>query len=44
MASRGVNKLSLLGNLGGDPETRYTKNTGVPVAQFFCRNIAWMGR
>lgn len=31
MASRGVNKVILIGNLGGDPEIRYT-NSGTAVA------------
>ncbi len=31
MASRGVNKVILIGNLGADPEVRYTAN-GDPVA------------
>ena len=26
MASRGVNKVILVGNLGNDPETRYTQS------------------
>jgi single-strand DNA-binding protein len=30
MASRGVNKVTLIGNLGGDPEVRYTAS-GSPV-------------
>lgn len=33
MASRSVNKVILLGNLGKDPELRYT-NSGVAVATF----------
>ena len=28
MASRGVNKVILVGNLGADPETRYTQSGG----------------
>ena len=28
MASRGVNKVILVGNLGGDPEVRYMPNGG----------------
>jgi single-strand DNA-binding protein len=31
--SRGVNKVILIGNLGGDPEVRYTPS-GTPVAVF----------
>ena len=27
MASRGVNKVILIGNLGADPEVRYTQNS-----------------
>jgi len=33
MASRGVNKVILIGNLGADPEVRYTPD-GAPVANF----------
>lgn len=33
MAGRGVNKVILIGNLGKDPELRYT-NSGVAVATF----------
>ena len=33
MASRGINKVILIGNLGRDPETRYTQ-TGAAVANF----------
>ncbi|MCY4605097.1 MAG: single-stranded DNA-binding protein, partial [Gemmatimonadetes bacterium] len=31
--ARGVNKVILIGNLGSDPEVRYTPN-GAPVANF----------
>ena len=32
MASRGVNKVILIGNLGADPEVRYTQNsTAKPI-------------
>ncbi len=31
--SRGVNKVILIGNIGSDPEVKYTPN-GVPVANF----------
>lgn len=33
MASRSLNKVTIIGNLGKDPELRYT-NSGVPVATF----------
>ena len=33
MASRGVNKVILIGNLGQDPEIRYMPNGGAAV---FC--------
>lgn len=33
MASRGINKVILIGNLGADPEVRYTQNS-TAVAQF----------
>lgn len=33
MAGRSLNKVTLIGNLGKDPELRYT-NSGVPVASF----------
>ncbi|MFV1849137.1 MAG: single-stranded DNA-binding protein [Thalassospira sp.] len=32
MTNRGINKVTLIGNLGGDPETRYT-GAGKPVTQ-----------
>lgn len=31
--ARSLNKVMLLGNLGGDPETRFT-NSGAPIARF----------
>ena len=33
MSSRGINKVILIGNLGVDPETRYTQG-GAPVTNF----------
>lgn len=33
MANKGINKVILIGNLGGDPEVRYTP-TGKPIASF----------
>lgn len=41
MASRSVNKVILIGNLGKDPELRYT-NSGVAVATFsIATNESW---
>lgn len=41
MASRSLNKVTLIGNLGRDPELRYT-NSGVPVATFsIATNEQW---
>lgn len=41
MATRSVNKAILIGNLGKDPELRYT-NSGVPVATFsLATNESW---
>jgi len=41
---RGVNKVILIGNLGADPEVRYT-NTGTPVANFrIATNETWTTR
>jgi single-strand DNA-binding protein len=40
----GVNKAILVGNLGGDPETRYTQN-GTSVVNFsMATNEAWTGK
>jgi len=33
MVTRGLNKVMLIGNLGGDPEMRYTPS-GIPVTSF----------
>jgi len=33
MMTRGLNKVMLIGNLGGDPEMRYTPS-GIPVTSF----------
>ena len=42
MASRSLNKVILIGNLGKDPELRYT-NSGVPVATFsVATNEQWI--
>ena len=41
MASRSINKVTLIGNLGKDPELRYT-SSGVAVATFTCAtNESW---
>jgi len=41
MASRSINKVILIGNLGQDPELRYT-SAGVPVATFtLATNESW---
>ncbi len=41
MAGKSLNKVSLIGNLGKDPELRYT-NSGVPVATFsLATNETW---
>ena len=39
--ARGINKVILIGNLGSDPEVRYTPD-GVPVANFsLATNESW---
>lgn len=41
MAGKSLNKVTLIGNLGKDPELRYT-NSGVPVATFsLATNEQW---
>jgi single-strand DNA-binding protein len=41
MAGKSLNKVTLIGNLGRDPELRYT-NSGVPVATFsIATNETW---
>lgn len=41
MAGKSLNKVTLIGNLGKDPELRYT-NSGVPVATFsVATNETW---
>ncbi|HGM7072196.1 TPA: single-stranded DNA-binding protein [Serratia marcescens] len=41
MASRGVNKMILLGNLGKDPEVRYTQNGGVIANLTIATSESW---
>lgn len=42
--ARGVNKVILIGNLGSDPEVRYTQ-TGQPVAHFrIATTDSWTGK
>ena len=44
MAGRGVNKVILIGNLGGDPEVRTTPG-GTPVATFtLATNESWTNK
>ena len=44
MASRGVNKVILFGNLGSDPEVKYTPD-GTPVANFtLATSESWNNR
>ncbi len=44
MASRGVNKVILIGNLGSDPEVKYTPD-GTPVANFtLATSESWNNR
>ncbi len=44
MAGRGINKVILIGNLGGDPELRSTPS-GAPVATFtLATNESWTGK
>ncbi|CVF69366.1 single-stranded DNA-binding protein [Serratia marcescens] len=41
MASRGVNKMILLGNLGKDPEVRYTQNGGAIANLTIATSESW---
>ena len=41
MASRGVNKVILIGTLGADPETRYTANGGAITSIRIATNESW---
>ena len=41
MASRGVNKVILVGNLGADPETRYTASGGAITSIRIATSEAW---
>ncbi|EMF7494915.1 single-stranded DNA-binding protein [Salmonella enterica] len=41
MASRGVNKVILVGNLGGDPEVRYLPNGGAVVSMSLATSDTW---
>jgi len=41
MASRGVNKVIIVGNLGADPETRYMPNGGVTTSLRVATSEVW---
>lgn len=41
MASRGVNKVILVGNLGGDPEVRYTPSGGAVANMTLATSESW---
>lgn len=41
MASRGVNKMILMGNLGGDPEVRYMPNGGAVANLTVATSESW---
>ena len=41
MASRGVNKVIIVGNLGADPETRYMPNGGVTTSLRVATSETW---
>ena len=42
--ARGVNKVILIGNLGGDPEVRYTPNGAAVVNVNLATNESWTDR
>ena len=42
--ARGVNKAILIGNLGGDPETRYLPNGGAVTNITFATSMSWKDR
>lgn len=44
MASRGVNKVILVGNLGADPETRYTPNNTAVTKLSLATSDSWRDR
>ena len=41
MASRGVNKVILVGNLGQDPEVRYMPNGGAVATLYLATSESW---
>ncbi len=44
MASRGLNKVMLIGNLGNEPEVRYTQSGGAVVNLSIATNEVWRDR
>ena len=44
MASRGVNKVILVGNLGNDPEIRYMPNGGAVANITIATSESWENR
>jgi single-strand DNA-binding protein len=42
--ARGVNKVTLVGNLGGDPETRYLPNGNTVTTVTLATSDSWKGK